>query len=51
MRNWNLLVGLVVVDPGIGFYFTYEELKHVTIEKIRLWNEEFLLYLWGIETN
>ena len=50
MRNWNLDMPLEKTDEVLGFYFTYEELKHWEVTMLENKMAKFLLYLWGIET-
>ena len=50
MRNWNIRLFVDIVEKPSSFYFTYEELKHFNGSPSCTRIEQFLLYLWGIET-
>ena len=50
MRNWNDSKALLLSRVAPGFYFTYEELKLFSSLLYFIHQEQFLLYLWGIET-
>ena len=50
MRHWNFGYGQDKLIPIPNFYSTYEALKPTTGGLLPPAGSEFLLYLWGIET-